>query len=118
MSTIEFEILDISEIHESIETSGSKRQIEISVFFLFLLKKVFVLAVQNFEKIATFVLKYKNIKYSKKPGTFSGFFTIPEKNKKNFRYCIDNGKLFWYSINTGRKTKKLPVFPERGVSDE
>lgn len=78
----------------------------------------FVLAVQNFEKIATFVLKYKNIKYSKKPGTFSGFFTIPEKNKKNFRYCIDNGKLFWYSINTGRKIKKLPVFPERGVSDE
>ena len=48
MSTIEFEILDISEIHESIETSGSKRQIEISVFFLFLLKKVFVLAVEKF----------------------------------------------------------------------
>ena len=48
--------------------------------FLFLLKKVFVLAVQKLKKKATFVLKYKNIKYSKKPGTFSGFFTIPEEN--------------------------------------
>ena len=62
MSTIEFEILDISEIHESIETSGSKRQIEISVFFLFLLKKVFVLAVQKFRKNSNFCIKVQKYK--------------------------------------------------------
>ena len=28
------------------------------------------------------------------PELFSGINTIPEKNKKNFRYCIDTGKEF------------------------
>ena len=43
------------------------------------------------------------------PEEISGIYTIPEENQKIFRYCIDTEKNFWYHINTGRKSKNLPV---------
>ena len=36
MSTIKVGKLDISKVEDSIKTSGSRRQIEISVFFIFI----------------------------------------------------------------------------------
>ncbi len=54
----------------------------------------------------------------KKPGILSGILVIPEEKAKKFRYNIDNGNVFWYSINTRRKNKKLPVLQKRGVNNE
>ena len=51
-------------------------------------------------------------------GRFLLYKKIPEKNQKNFRYCIDTGKNFWYHINTGKKCKKIPVFIKEGENDE
>ena len=42
MSTIKVRTLDISKVEDSINNSGSKRQIEIYVFFMFKLLKYYM----------------------------------------------------------------------------
>ena len=56
MSTIKVRTLDISKVEDSINNSGSKRQIEIYVFFMFKLLKYYmeiyiIILVIDYEKM-------------------------------------------------------------------